>query len=147
MVKKRICEKNKMNFIGPSLCLLPCCRPGAGQCSCSHPGGTGQLWLCAAAGLHTTIKTSMKTLRIDMFYNVWGFQSGITHMTHGKTLTYCTTLAIIGSHHQCRTPWVVHGVDVSSVPQNQLQPSHVLGNCGRVKRGPGSKMSQQSFIW
>lgn len=25
------------------LCV-PCCRPGAGQCSCSHPAVSGQLW-------------------------------------------------------------------------------------------------------
>lgn len=34
--------------------LLPCCRPGAGQCSCSHPAVSGQPWPGEGGWLHDT---------------------------------------------------------------------------------------------
>lgn len=34
--------------------LRPCCRPGAGQCSCSHPTVSGQPWPGEGGWLHDT---------------------------------------------------------------------------------------------
>lgn len=54
--KKSKCSENSHSFGDGSarLCqggpsegaeeLVPCCRPGAGQCSCSHPTVSGQPW-------------------------------------------------------------------------------------------------------
>lgn len=37
-----------------SLCFVPCCKPGAGQCSCSHPAVSGQPWLGEEGWLDST---------------------------------------------------------------------------------------------
>lgn len=113
--------------------VLPCCRPGAGQCSCSRPTVSGQPWPGEGGWLRDTKLFHVLRTPPPRRYNLT-----VTPGDRGTALelTYGATVSLISSHHQGRTSTFVHRVDLCPVAKHQLKARHVFGKRSSVQWGP-----------
>ena len=155
--QRKCTNKTLRCWCSAQLCV-PCCRPGAGQCSCCHPAVSGQPWP-GEGGWLSDIKTqrhllsfncrsddySQRSLTTDQFKPRVRQRAALT----GRWLTHGATVSLVSSYHQSRASTLVHCVDLCPVAKHQLKSRDILSKCSSMQWGPTGtdRDGPTNYIW